>query len=442
MSSTLTTSGPVFAIVGRPNVGKSTLFNRLVGRRQAVVAPSRGTTRDRLYGRVEWRRQSITLIDAAGMEFDGQDALGDAVQRQLGLALTDADAVLFVCDAQQGVVPADQMILDRLRTLGKPIVLAVNKADNRLAMPPEFFTLGLDKPLPVSALHGLGTGELLDHLASAVPPPAGVMPPPVALGVAIIGRQNVGKSSLLNALLREERVVVGDKPGTTRDAVDTALRVRGTPMTLIDTAGLRHRRKVRDPVDLFAMTRSLQALDRCDVAVMVLDATQGVTRDDRRILTQVREKGRGLILLINKWDLMPRRQSERALTDAVHRAAPFVSYAPVLAVSAKTGFQVSRCLTLVLEVARRIRGGLSEAESLALMQGAWQRQPPPRYRGRAIRLLAVRWHQGPPPVLELTVSPAGRIPAPYQHYLMNAVHASPKLIGISVRLRVNAPEAR
>ena len=444
MPASASSHGPVFAIVGRPNVGKSTLFNRLIGRRQAVVAPARGTTRDRLYGRLTWRRSPLTLIDAGGMEFQVRDALADAVQGQLRRALEDADAFLFICDAQEGLLPADEMILERLRPLGKPIVLAVNKADHHLVVPPEFFALGLAEPLAVSALHGRGTGELLDRLIAGVAAPAagdraaaGAAP----VGVAIIGRQNVGKSSLLNALLRDERVVVSDRPGTTRDAVDTVLTVRGMPLALIDTAGLRHRRKVRDPVDLFAMSRSLEAIDRCDVALMVLDATQGVTRDDQRILTQVCRKGRGLILLLNKWDLITRRFSAGALERAVQRAAAFVSFAPVLAVSAKTGFQVSRSLTLVLDVARRMHQGLSDAECLALMQEAWRHQPPPRWRGRVIRLLKARWRSERPVALELTVAPVGRIPTPYRHYLLKAIHASPKFIGVPVQLRLIDPDA-
>ena len=442
MMTSASASGPLFAIVGRPNVGKSTLFNRLIGQRKAVVAPARGTTRDRIYGEVEWRRRMVGLIDAGGMDFDRHDALTDAVQRQLGRALEDADAFLFVCDAQAGLVPADQMILERLRTFGKPIILAVNKADDRLAVPADFFGVGVDEPLPVSALHGLGTGDLLDRLV-ALPVQARPQTPPgpFSIGVAIIDRQNVGKSSLINALLREDRVIVSERPGTTRDAVDTTLLVRGAPLTLIDTAGLRHRRKVSDPVDFFSMTRTLQAIDRCDVALMVLDAAQGVTRDDRRILSQVCEKGRGLILLVNKWDLMPKRRTDRALAEAVHKQLPFASFAPVLAVSAKTGFQVSRSVTMVLDVARRLREGLSDEESVAFMQAAWTRQPPPRFRGRSIRLVSTRWHPGRPPALELRVAPFGRITPPYQHYLLNTVHASPKLTGIPVKLIILASDA-
>ena len=437
---------PVLAIIGRPNVGKSTLFNRLLGARKAVVSDIRGTTRDRLFGRLEWRRTPLTLVDMGGVEFDARGDLAEAVQQQIAHAVQGADAFLFVCDAQDGLLPADQMILERLRATGKPIILAVNKADRRLAVPPEFFSLGLADTLPVSALHGHGTGDLLDRLVERFPATpregdasaaAGAWP----IAVAIIGRQNVGKSSLLNALLREERVIVNAIPGTTRDAVDTRLTVRGVPLLLIDTAGLRHRRKVRDPVDLFAMSRSFQAIDRCDVALMVLDAVVGVTRDDLRILTEVCRKGRGLIILVNKWDLVKRRTSGEALTGAVHRSVAFASFAPVLAVSAKTGFQVSRCVAETLDIVRLMREGLSERECAMLLQAAWRRQPPPRYRGRAIRLLNAQWLPGRPATIELTASPAGRIPTPYRNYLLKSVHASPKLVGVPVRLIVKKPKA-
>ena len=456
---------PVIALVGRPNVGKSTLFNRLLGARQAVVSTSRGTTRDRLYGQLEWRGQSLTLIDTGGFEFDASGSIGTAVQRHVQQALKEADGFLLVCDAQQGLVPADQMIMERLRKMGKPVVLAVNKLDHRPAVPPDFFSLGPAQPLAISALHGRGTGDLLDHLlktfqALRQEPPCsdssafglttarggpGSGPhwdaprqPPSLVSVAIIGRQNVGKSSLLNALLREDRVIVSEIPGTTRDAVDTRLVVNGTPICLIDTAGLRHRRKVRDPVDLFSMARSREAIGRCNVALVVLDGTTGVTTDDLRNVTQVCDAGRGLILLVNKWDLV-KGGSERRLTDAVHRAIPFATFAPVLAVSAKTGFHLPRVLTATLRVARAMRQGLADIDCVALLMKAWATHAPPRFRGRAIRLQSACWLPGHPVRVELITRPIGRLPAPYQHYLLKRFHEHPKLSGVPIRLIVKEP---
>ena len=256
--------------------------------------------------------------------------------------------------------------------------------------------------------------------------------------MAIVGRQNVGKSSLLNALLREDRVIVSETPGTTRDAVDTQLIVNGTKLSLIDTAGLRHRRKVRDPVDLFSMSRAVEAIGRCDVALVVLDGTTGVTTDDLRNITQVCDAGRGLILLVNKWDLVT-GGSERRLTDAVHRAIPFATFAPVLAVSAKTGFHLPRVLTTTLRVARAMHQGLSEVDCFALLGKAWGAHAPPRIRGRAIRLQGARWLAGHPACVELITRPIGRLPVPYQHYLLKRLHEHPKLSGVPIRLMVKEP---
>ena len=328
------------------------------------------------------------------------------------------------------------MIAERLRVTGKPLLLALNKLDARLVVPPEFFTLGIPDPLPVSALHGLGIGELLDRLVerSAQEPPEPEAPPVAA--IAIIGRQNVGKSSLLNALLREERVIVNEQPGTTRDAVDTSLTVDRRAVRLVDTAGLRHRRKVHDPVDTFAMSRTLQAIGRCDVAAVLLDATQGVTRDDRRIVDKVCEAGRGLVLLINKWDLIKGRQEWR-LADAVHRALPFASFAPVLAISAKTGFQVRQSLSLMLQVARAMRREIPAGECAALLQRAWAAQPPPRFQGRVLRLKQARWIPGVPGRMEIVTQPAKPLPRPYHRYLLKALQAHPSLAGIPIHLVVN-----
>ncbi len=437
---------PAIAIVGRPNVGKSTLFNRLVGARQTVTAPARGTTRDRIHGQAEWRGVRFTLIDTGGFELEAGRGLSEAVQRQVHQALEEADAILLVCDGQEGLVPADELILERVRAAGKPLMVAVNKLDHRLAVPPDFFTLGVEGPVPVSAIHGRGTGELLDGLVARVAPPAGVPRrdggrQPYAT-FAIVGRQNVGKSSLLNALLREERVIVSETPGTTRDAIDSRLLIGGQPVVLVDTAGLRHRRKVRDPVDLFAMSRTVNALERCDVALVVLDAAQGVTRDDRRLVAKACEAGRGLVLLVNKWDLV-KGGSARALAAAVRRALPFASFAPVLAISAKTGFQVSRSLTLALAVTRRMRRLLGEAECLARLRAAWAAHPPPRTRGRAIRLQRARWVPGRPVRVELGLAPAsGLLPASYHHYLQKALHAQGDLAGVPIRFLIAEPPAR
>jgi len=433
--------------VGRPNVGKSTLFNRLLGTRKAVVSPVQGTTRDRLTGTIEWRGQRFTLMDMGGYALGRTAGLDSLVQRQVSEAIREADGFVFVCDAQVGPTPSDALIVERLRKAGKPILLAANKADSRPLVPPDFFSLGLEPACAVSALHGRGMNELLDRLLEQVKPSDAPAAPasddtasstrPVA--VAIVGRQNVGKSSLFNALLREERTIVSPSAGTTRDAVDTRLTVRGQPLLLIDTAGLRHRRKVRDAVDHFAMSRAIEAIRRCDVALLVLDATQGVTRDDQRLMTQVLEAGCGCVLVMNKWDLAGSTMKERALAEAVHRQAPAAFFAPVIAVSAKTGLRVSRALELGLTVARSSRRGLSEERCEQLLRQAWVTQQPPRHRGRVIRLLHVRCMIGRPLRIELDTRPVGWLAPSYRHYLLKALYRDPGLAGVPIHLIVTGP---
>ena len=436
-------------MAGRPNVGKSTLFNRLIGRRHAVVSATRGTTRDRLFGTLTWNGALLTLIDAGGMELKRTAGLAASVQRHVQQAVQEADGIVLVCDAQEGLVPADGLILQRLRRLNKPIWLAVNKVDDGPTMPAEFYTLGLAEPLPVSALHGRGTGELLDRLTRHFTPPHGAGFTHVAsasrreaeLSIAVVGRQNVGKSSWVNAVLRQERVIVSEMPGTTRDAVDTDVLVGETLICLIDTAGLRHRRKVREPVDHFAMLRTRDVLGRCDVALVLLDATQRMTRDDQRLLTTVAEAGCGCVIAVNKWDLV-KGGREAALADMVHRQASSVPFAPVIAVSAKTGFHVMKSLELARQAAASIRRGLVQRLSLSWIQQAWKQQPPPRWRGRAIHLQRVRWSAGRPNALHLTLRPVGWLSRPYQQYLMKRLYTHHELAGVPVTLLLEGPTPR
>lgn len=433
------TSRPLLAIVGRPNVGKSTLFNRLIGARKAVVSHLRGTTRDRLEGCVRWRGAELRLADTGGLELSKLQGLAGRVQQHLRKTLDAADGFLLVCDGQQGLLPADELILEGLRKTGKPVMLAVNKLDTHLALPPEYLRLGIADVFAVSALHGRGIGELLEHMVSRLSSPAAAAPFFPVCAITIVGRQNVGKSSLLNTLLREERALVSEVPGTTRDTVDTLVTLGGESVALSDTAGLRHRRKVSSPIDWFSMERTVEAIERADVALVVLDATQGVTRDDQRIITRVTEAGCGMVILVNKWDLA-KGGSERQVTSTIHRLLPAARFAPVLAVSAKTGFQVTRALVTARRVVRTMRqGGLSDAACFALLQRSWAAHPPTRFRGRAIRLKAVRLRLGRPATLELDTAPVGWLAGPYQQYLLKPFHAHPALSGVPIRLVVKGP---
>lgn len=474
---------PVIALVGRPNVGKSTLFNRLIGRRAAIVARDRGTTRDRLYGTLAWRGVSFTLIDTGGVEWSrtAPTSVEAAVQRQLRRAVQEADGIVAVCDARDGLLPNDERLIADLRKSGKPFLIVVNKLDGQALIPPEFFSLGGVRIVGLSALHGEGLPALLDHLsgwtplradrpegpeagAGTVPSPGSSEQPPA---IAIIGRQNVGKSSLMNALLAEERVIVSEQPGTTRDAVDTLLERDGRRVLLIDTAGLRHRRKVKAPVDTFAMSRAREAIARCEVALIVLDATQGVTRDDQRIMAMADEAGCGCVLVMNKWDLagggmIPPRaaglkgpalraelpsaraaagggMSPRRLEDAVHRQAPSMGFAPVVATCAVSGWQVGEALKTALRIIRALSHPRSDAVCHTILQQIWKSLPPPSHRGRAIRLHRARWLPGRPARLELQVTPAASLPRPYQRALLKRLWHHPQWAGIPIHLLITSP---
>ena len=422
------------AIIGRPNVGKSTLFNRLMGRRQAVVSPVRGTTRDRIIGTLHWRGRPLTIVDMGGVDLSAEGELALAVRRQIDRGLQDADRIILVVDGQEGLVPADELLVERLRPLGKPIQVAVNKLEDRPVVPPDFLRLGLTEPVAISALHGRGIGELLDRVMadspSAAAPAADAAP---EAAIAIVGRQNVGKSSLLNRLLREERVVISDVPGTTRDAIDSIATIQGCAVRLVDTAGLRHRRKVSNAVDFFAMGRTAEAIERCDVAVLLIDATVGVTRDDRRIVDRVVTSGCGLLLGINKWDLVEGGKPSQ-MPEAVKRAIPQVAFAPVLAVSAKTGFQVHRVVPEAFRVAMAMRRPMSGEACTALLQAAWRKQPPSRSRGRVVKLRRAEWITGRPVRIRVVTNPPGALREPYCRYLLKHLHAQPQFAGVPIHL--------
>ena len=421
---------PVIAVIGRPNVGKSTLCNRLVGRRQHIVSPHRGTTRDAVASPVTWRGRPMTLLDTGGFDLAARDPVGRAVQQRLRDMLPSVDGILMVCDGTEGLVPMDSELLATARTANKPVVVAVNKLDERRELPTDFFSMGAPQLVGISALHGRGIGELLDTLHGALTArPVGARVD-ASFSAAIVGRQNVGKSSLLNALLREERVLISDEPGTTRDAVDTLVRLGAESVRLIDTAGLRHRRKVHSAVDAYAMARSVEAIERCDVALVVLDATQGLAQDDQRIIDRVMRAGRGLVLLWNKWDVAPR---ERQRVMGQWRPGPSAAAAPVVVVSAKTGYQVRTVLPAAREVWRRMMAAAVGGTTLtSVIQSAWQAHPPPRVGRRLLRLREVQWLPGRPLRAMVATTPPGKLPATFRRYLLGRLYALPALSGVSL----------
>ncbi len=435
---------PVVAIVGRPNVGKSTLFNRLVGGRQAIVEDIAGTTRDRLYGEAEWGRRSFVLIDTGGLEPEAEEGYAALIRRQVETAVAEADLVLFLVDAREGVTSTDLEIAEQLRkTLRpgagqaeKPVLLLANKADNesRRAAAVEFYELALGEPIPVSAYHGLGLPELGERLEELLPEAPEEVPPAV-LRLAIVGRPNVGKSLLVNAVLGQERVIVSPEAGTTRDAVDTPFVYAGKDLVLIDTAGIRRPGRVERGVEKYSVLRARAAIDRCDVGIVLLDATAGTAAQDLHIAGHVAEAHKGLIVAANKWDLM--EDTEESREEFARKALGrlrFAPWAPLAFVSAKTGLNIEGLLGLALEVGatRSLRVPTSELNSAVREAVA---EHPPASRGRRPqRVLYATQAEVRPPTFVFFVSDASQIHFSYRRYLENALRRRFGFEGTAIRL--------
>ncbi len=433
---------PVVVIVGRPNVGKSALFNRLVGRRTAIVEDIPGITRDRLHGRAVWRGREFEVVDTGGLLSHPTEPLQEQVQRQVARALEEADLVLFVVDARAGVLPEDRDIAQRLRESRRPVVLVANKAD-RPGHPGvyEMYELGMGDPLAVSALHGLGISDLLDRVVELLPAgePEDRAP---EVPVAVVGRPNVGKSSLVNAILGEERVLVDAAPGTTRDAVDTPF-VRGDRrFVLIDTAGLRRKARISDLVERYSVTRTLRAVDRAHVVVLVLDASQPPADQDQEIARLTSERGRALVLAVTKWDLVsPSPEPRDAILAPVRAAMRFVSYAPVVVTSAVRGWGIGALVDRVAEAAdahaRRVATGplnrvLAEAEAA--------HPPPTDGAGRHLKIYYATQPAVRPPTIVLFVNDPDLVTEDYRRYLDARLRAAFDFRGTPLRLVFRARE--
>lgn len=432
---------PIVAIVGRPNVGKSALFNRLVARRAAIVEDTPGVTRDRLQAACTWAGREFTLVDTGGLVSGSTEPLTRQVVRQAERAIEDADVVLFVVDGPAGLSPQDAEIAERLRGRRRPVLLVANKADApSLALQAyEFHALGLGEPIPVSAMHGLGIGELLDAL-TAVLPASGPGPegeaqagPAEAVRVAVVGRPNVGKSSLVNALVGEERVVVDARPGTTRDAVDTALVYEGRPLVLIDTAGLRRRSRVEEKVEFYSTRRAYAALGRSDVAVLVVDATEGITDQDQRIARAIYEAGRGIAVAVNKWDLLT-GYTEAQVRKVAQERLRFVGPVPVCPTSATRGEGIGALLRAVLRsaeahAARVPTGPLNRVVEQAVRATS----PPADAAGRRLHIYYATQPDTRPPTFVLFVNDPRLLTADYQRYLERRLREAFDLAGTPVR---------
>ena len=429
---------PTVAIVGRPNVGKSTLFNRIVGGRPAIVSERPGTTRDRHFGDAEWNGRSFWLVDTGGLVPDSDDSMEKAIRRQVDFALEESDLILFVVDGKDGVTPVDRSIAERLRRSGRPVVLAVNKLDDleRSTAQLEFYELGFGEPHGVSAGVGKGSGDLLDALVAKLPPRDPREGEP-GINVAVVGRPNVGKSSLVNRLLGAERHVVAPEAGTTRDAIDSLLRFRGTALNFIDTAGLRKRAKVEDDLEFYSTVRTRRAIERAQVCVLVVDATLGLHTQDLRIATEAWEQGAGLIIVVNKWDLVDEKDANTAHRgqEALIEQAPFLRYVPFLYVSALTGQRVRNLLELILEVAAARDERVPTAEVNRILEELVQRAAPPQKPGDEVKLLYASQIGTAPPTIAIVTNRPDDVPESYQRYLVHGFRAAWPFTGSPLRLK-------
>jgi GTP-binding protein len=511
---------PIVAIVGRPNVGKSTLFNRIVGSRTAIVEDRARTTRDRVYGDAEWNGRRFVLIDTGGLEAGTDDPIELRVQEQARLAISEADVIVFVVDAAVGITPADQEAADLLRRATAPVIVAVNKADNekREIEGAEFHALGWDETYAISASHGRGTGDLLDAIVSALPPESGqerarktreaqadawaedvasgrlepfVVDEPEAdldgdgegddatgedgaaedatgedeaaedatgedieaarwdaaiaaeadtqpAAIAFVGRPNVGKSSLLNALLGEDRAIVSEVPGTTRDAIDTRLAWGRSEIVLIDTAGIRRRGKVASgaAAERYSTMRALTALSRADVAVLVIDAVEGLTSQDAHVAGYAVEEGKGLVVAVNKWDLVAEKTDRTfdQYVEWIRNEVPFLEFAPIVSISAKTGQRVGRVLELAIDIWGERRRRVPTGELNRMLQVATDRTPPPLVRGRRPRIFYATQAAIAPPTFVFFASDAAAVHFSYRRYLENRLRDTFGFDGTPIRL--------
>ena len=462
----------VVAIVGRPNVGKSTLFNRLVGERVAIVEDLPGTTRDRVYGIGEWNGRRFTVVDTGGLEIEPGSHIEERVQDQARVAIEEAELVLFVVDAAAGIAPLDHEVADRLRRAGKRTILVVNKADNprREHEGAEFYALGFEPTMAISAQHGRSTGDLLDVMVSLLPPPQADEALPEAsvyderdlaegdlaelaeteMGpprVAIVGRPNTGKSTFVNRVLGEERMIVSDIPGTTRDPVDSAVKVDGEPMILVDTAGIRRRGSVDRGIERYSVLRAMKAIERADVAVVMIDAIEGYTAQDAHVVGHVLEAGKGIVLVLNKWDALEKDgHTADDWLKALRREAPYLAWADIVFASAQTGQRVERILHEARRVAEERFRRIPTGELNRLVTDAVRAHPPAHVRNRQPKILYATQVAISPPTFVIFVNDPELIHFSYRRYLENRIRAEYGFLGTPIKLifrqRVSEDAAR
>jgi len=437
---------PVVAIIGRPNVGKSSLFNRLISRRLAIVEDVPGVTRDRLYAEVEWSGREFILIDTGGYEEASADSMTGRIREQLSFGIEEADAIIFLTDGRQGILPDDRIIAQKLRESGKPVLLVVNKIDNTgmFNLVYDFYELGLGEPLPVSSLHGINTGDLLDEILQMLPLQSDQEALPNAVKVAIIGRPNVGKSSIMNSLLGRERVIVSDIPGTTRDAIDSYFTYNGREFLLIDTAGMRRRARVESDVEYYSVVRALRAIDRADICLIIIDAVEGLTEQDKKIAGYAAQKAKSAVIVVNKWDLVQEEIPKWSRTTAkdlsqeiytlIRSELSFYSFAPIVIASAKTGRGMEGLLNKVAEVYDKGGQRVTTAALNKVLHDALVEHPPAHFKGRRLKLYYATQPQVHPPTILIYVNDTVLLHFSYKRYLENRLRNAFDFEGTPLRI--------
>ena len=426
---------PIVAIVGRTNVGKSTLLNRLAGRRVAVVSDSPGTTRDRVFAFVSWQGRELTVVDTGGWQAKPQSSLERKVKQQVEAAVAQADVIIFLVDARDGAIAADEEIAEVLRATNKPIILAVNKVDsakqaNQVA---DFYRLGVGEPIAISAHHNRGIDDLMDAVLASLPPQPISIAEPGEAKLAIVGRPNVGKSTLLNALLGDERAIVHESPGTTRDSLDAIMRWDDKEILLVDTAGIKRRGRVGAGVDYYSLLRALQAINRCDVALLLIDASEFITAQDMHIAGYIIEVGKGMILLVNKWDLVPKEQRQE-FKQSLEQRLRFASYTPIIYISAKLGQGINKILPQAWEVWQERQKRVPQSEVDELVKQAFISYPPPRAGSRRLHIARAYQDESQPATFILQVNDPQLVHFSYQRYLENKLRQNFGFRGVPLKL--------
>lgn len=430
-------SKPVVAIVGRPNVGKSTLFNALAGEKIAIVKDTPGVTRDRIYADVTWLDKEFTLIDTGGIEPDSKDIILSQMREQAQIAIDTADVIIFITDVKQGLVDADSKVADMLRRSGKPVVLVVNKVDNFDKYMPdvyEFYNLGIGDPVPVSAASRLGLGDMLDIVSGHFPEGSAQEEEDDRPRIAIVGKPNVGKSSIINRLLGENRVIVSDVAGTTRDAIDTEIVHNGKEYIFIDTAGLRRKNKIKEELERYSIIRTVTAVERADVVLMVIDATEGVTEQDAKIAGIAHERGKGIIIVVNKWDAIEKNdRTMREYENDIRQVLSFMPYAEIMYVSAVTGQRLIKLYDMIDMVIENQTLRIATGVLNEIMTEAVEMQQPPSDKGKRLKLYYITQVSVKPPTFVIFVNDKELMHFSYTRYLENKIREAFGFRGTSLK---------